>query len=398
MKTPVYLDNHSTTQVDPRVLEVMLPYFTDAFGNAASRTHAFGWAAQAAVDQARERVAACIGCEPREVIFTSGATESDNLAIKGVAECLAERGRHVVTTRIEHHAVLDSCRHLERAGFEVTYLPVESTGLVRTEAVEAALTDRTILVSVMLANNEVGTIQPIEAIGRMTRERGVLFHCDAVQGVGRTPFDVEAMNVDLASLSAHKIYGPKGVGALYVRSNKPRARLIAQMDGGGHERGVRSGTLNVPAIVGMGRACEILVEEGAVESEVIAALRDRLYRRLVRDIEAVELNGDAHRRLPGNLNVTFPFVPSDTLLPAVREVALSSGSACTSASLEPSYVLRAMGRTEDQARCSVRFGIGRFNTEEEVDFAAERVAEKVRLLRQRSPLWHMYLEERQSPP
>lgn len=398
MKTPVYLDNHSTTQVDPRVVEAMLPYFSEIYGNAASRTHALGWTAQAAVDRARERVAACVGCQPREVVFTSGATESDNLAIKGVAECLAERGRHIVTTQIEHHAVLDSCRHLERQGFDVTYVPVEANGIVRPQAIEAALTEETILVSVMLANNEVGTIQPIESIGRLTRERGITFHCDAVQGIGRTPFDVQAMNVDLASLSAHKIYGPKGVGALYVRSRKPRARLIAQMDGGGHERGLRSGTLNVPAIVGMGKACEILQTEGAVESEVIAALRARLYRSLRRDIEELQLNGDEQQRLPGNLNVSFPFVPSDQLLPAVRDVALSSGSACTSANLEPSYVLRAMGRSEEQARCSVRFGIGRFNTEEEIDFAARQVADKVRWLRQRSPLWHLHLEERQSAP
>ena len=380
-KLPIYMDNHSTTRVDPRVLEAMLPYFGETFGNAASRSHAFGWAAEAAVEAARERVARLIGASAREIVFTSGATESDNLALKGVAEHYRSRGNHIVTTAIEHKAVIDACRHLEVQGFEVSFLPVGRDGILDPELVSKSITEQTILVSVMLANNEVGTLQPVEAVGRITRERGVLFHCDAVQGVGRVPFDVEALNVDLASLSAHKIYGPKGVGALYVRRSAPKVRLIAQLDGGGHERGMRSGTLNVPAIVGFGQACELLQNEAAEENARIRGLRDRLFERLSSAIEGMSLNGDLERRLPGNLNVSFDGVQSDTLMTAVREIAVSSGSACTSASVEPSYVLRAMGVEEALASGSIRFGLGRFNKQDEVDYAAERFTAELKNLR-----------------
>jgi len=392
-KLPIFMDNHSTTRVDPRVLEAMLPYFTEDYGNAASRTHAFGWKAEAAVEAARETIARFIGAESgKEIVLTSGATESDNLAIKGVAEYYGEKGRHVITTAIEHKAVLDSCKRLEKQGFSVTYLPVGKDGLVDPAAVERAIRKDTILVSVMLANNEVGTIQPLEQIGRITRERGVLLHTDAVQGIGKTPFDVRAMNVDLASLTAHKIYGPKGVGALYVRRGRPRVRLVAQMDGGGHERGNRSGTLNVPGVVGFARALELYEREGAAENARILGLRRRLYDRLTARLERVDLNGDWERRLPGNLNVSFAFVEGEAMMMAIKDVAVSSGSACTSASLEPSYVLRAMGLDEDLAHSSIRFGIGRFNTEEEVDYVAERVIAEVERLRAMSPLYEMYKE------
>jgi cysteine desulfurase len=391
LKFPIYMDNHATTQLDPRVLEAMLPYFNSDFGNAASRTHAFGWRAETAVDAARDTIARFIGAESgKEIVFTSGATESDNLAIKGVAEYYGSKGNHVVTTTIEHKAVLDSCKRLEKEGFSVTYVPANSEGIVTPEAVEAALTDKTILVSVMLANNEVGTIQPLEAIGKITRKRGILFHSDAVQGLGKTPFDVKAMNVDLASLTAHKIYGPKGVGALYVRRSKPRVRLSAQMDGGGHERGNRSGTLNVPGIVGFAKACEIMELEGKEEAERLRRLRDRLYQRLTSALDHVLLNGSLEHRLPGNLNVSFAFVEGEGLMMAIKDVAVSSGSACTSASLEPSYVLRSMGLDEDLAHSSIRFGLGRFNTEEEVDYVADLVIAKVRRLRDMSPLYEMH--------
>jgi cysteine desulfurase len=391
LKFPIYMDNHATTPLDPRVLQAMLPYFTEDFGNAASRTHAFGWRAEAAVEDARDSIARLINAESgKEIVFTSGATESDNVAIKGVAEYYAEKGKHIVTSTIEHKAVLDSCKRLEKDGYDVTYVPAGKDGIVDPEAVAAALTDKTILVSVMLANNEVGTIQPIAEIGKRTRARGVLFHVDAVQGIGKTPFDVRAMNVDLASLSAHKIYGPKGVGALYVRRSKPRVRLVAQMDGGGHERGNRSGTLNVPGIVGFAKACEILEREGAEEAKRIAALRDRLYERITSQVDEVLLNGDRERRLPGNLNVSFAFVEGEGLMMAIKDVAVSSGSACTSASLEPSYVLRSMGLDEDLAHSSIRFGIGRFNTEEEIDYVADLVVAKVKKLRDMSPLYEMH--------
>lgn len=393
LKLPIFMDNHSTTPVDPRVLEAMMPYFTQEFGNAASRTHAFGWTAEAAVEAARESIARFIGAESgKEIVITSGATESDNLAIKGVAEYYASRGKHIVTTQIEHKAVLDSCKRLEKAGYHVTYVGVGKDGIVDPEEIRAALTDQTILVSVMLANNEVGTIQPIKRIGELTRERKILFHVDAVQGLGKTPFDVNDMNVDLASITAHKVYGPKGVGALYVRRSKPRVRLVAQMDGGGHERGNRSGTLNVPGIVGLAKALEIYEVEGAAENERILALRQRLHRSIDSRLENVQLNGDAERRLPGNLNLSFAFIEGEAMMMAIKDVAVSSGSACTSASLEPSYVLRAMGLDEDLAHSSIRFGIGRFNTQEEIDVVANLVVEKARALRDMSPLYEMYKE------
>lgn len=391
LKLPIYMDNHSTTPVDPRVLEAMLPYFTNTFGNAASRTHAFGWSAEAAVEDARETLAKFIGASSgKEMVFTSGATEANNLAIKGAAEYYKSKGNHLITTTIEHKAVLDSCKRLEREGFEVTYLDVEKNGIVDPAKIERAITDKTILVSVMLANNEVGSIQPIGDIGKITRARGVLLHCDAVQGAGRTPFDVESMNVDLASITAHKIYGPKGIGALYVRRSRPRVRLVSQMDGGGHERGNRSGTLNVPGIVGFARACELMMSEGPTENARIRALRDRLHQRMANGLDELTLNGDPERRLPGNLNLSFSFVEGEGLMMAIKDVAVSSGSACTSASLEPSYVLKAMGLDEDLAHSSLRFGLGRFNTEEEVDYVADLLIQKVKKLRDISPLYEMH--------
>jgi cysteine desulfurase len=386
VKVPIYMDHHSTTPVDPRVLEAMLPYFTEHFGNAASKSHAFGWKAEEAVEEAREQVARLIGATAREIVWTSGATESDNLAVKGVARFHAARGRHLVTTAIEHKAVLDSLSALEREGFEVTVLPVNGEGIVDPESVREALRPDTVLVSVMHANNEVGTVQPIEEIGRITRERGVLFHTDAVQSIGRIPFDVESTNADLVSLSAHKMYGPKGVGALYVR-RRPRARLVAQIDGGGHERGYRSGTLNVPGIVGFGRAASLAREEMPAEATRILALRERLRRAILGALDRVVVNGSLERRLPGNLNLSFEHVEGEALLIAMKDVAVSSGSACTSASLEPSYVLRAMGVPDDMAHASIRFGLGRFNTEEEVDHAARLVVEKATRLREMSPAW-----------
>jgi cysteine desulfurase len=380
------MDHHSTTPVDPRVLEAMLPYFTEHFGNAASKSHAFGWKAEEAVEEAREQVARLIGATAREIVWTSGATESDNLAVKGVARFHAARGRHLVTTAIEHKAVLDSLSALEREGFEVTVLPVNGEGIVDPESVREALRPDTVLVSVMHANNEVGTVQPIEEIGRITRERGVLFHTDAVQSIGRIPFDVESTNADLVSLSAHKMYGPKGVGALYVR-RRPRARLVAQIDGGGHERGYRSGTLNVPGIVGFGRAASLAREEMPAEATRILALRERLRQAILGALDRVVVNGSLERRLPGNLNLSFEHVEGEALLIAMKDVAVSSGSACTSASLEPSYVLRAMGVPDDMAHASIRFGLGRFNTEEEVDHAARLVVEKATRLREMSPAW-----------
>lgn len=393
LKFPIYMDNHATTPMDPRVLSTMLPYFTETFGNAASRTHRFGWEAEAAVEDARDTLAQLIGAESgKEIVFTSGATESDNLALKGVAEYYKAKGNHIITTVIEHKAVLDSCKRLEKEGFSVTYLPVSPQGRVDPDVVRAAITDKTILVSVMLANNEVGTIQPIKEIGAITREKGVLLHCDAVQGIGKTAFDVTEMNVDLASLTAHKIYGPKGCGALYVRRKKPRVRLVAQMDGGGHERGNRSGTLNVPGIVGFAKAAEILMREGADENQRIVSLRERMHRRICAGLDEVILNGHPEHRLPGNLNLSFSFVEGEGLMMAIKDVAVSSGSACTSASLEPSYVLRAMGLDEELAHSSIRFGLGRFNTEDEVDFVAQLMVDKVNRLRDMSPLYEMHKE------
>lgn len=393
IQLPIYMDNHATTPVDPRVVDAMLPYFSTKFGNAASRSHVFGWKAEEAVGRAREVIARFIGASnPKEIIFTSGATESDNLALKGVAEFYREKGNHIITSVIEHKAVLDTCKRLEKHGYEVTYVKVDKDGLVDPDDVARAITDKTILVSIMLVNNEVGTVQPLAEIGKITRARGVLLHTDAVQGVGKVPFDVEKMNVDLASLTSHKIYGPKGIGCLYLRRSRPRVRLTAQMDGGGHELGVRSGTLNVPGIVGFARAAQILMEEGEAESASILRLRERLRGRLVKELDAVQLNGSLSHRLPGNLNISFNFVEGEAMMMAIKEVAVSSGSACTSASLEPSYVLHAMGIGDDLAHSSIRFGIGRFNTEEEIDYVADLVIRKVNKLRDMSPLYEMHKE------
>jgi cysteine desulfurase len=394
VKLPIYMDNHATTPVDPRVLETMIPYFTGDFGNAASRNHSFGWKAEEAVEYAREQLAGLIGAKSeKEIVFTSGATESDNLAIKGVADFYKEKGNHIITSRTEHKAVLDTCKRLEKQGYEITYLDVDTQARVDPEQVRAAITDKTILVSIMLANNEVGTVQRMADIGKITREKGVLLHTDAVQGVGKVEFDVEAMNVDLASLSAHKMYGPKGVGALYVRRNKPRVRIVAEIDGGGHERGMRSGTLNVPGIVGFGKAAEIARREWRDEATRIFELRQRLRNGLFSKLDMCHLNGaDDPWRLPGNLNVSFSFVEGEAMMMAIRDVAVSSGSACTSASLEPSYVLKAMGVDEELAHSSIRFGIGRFNTEEEVDYVTDLVVRSVVRLREMSPLYEMHKE------
>ena len=393
MKTPIYMDYQATTPCDPRVVEAMLPFFTTTFGNAASRSHSFGWTAEEAVGEARATIASLIGAKkPKEIVFTSGATESDNLAIKGVAYFYRSKGNHIITSQIEHKAVLDTCKRLEKDGFEVTYLPVDKSGLVDPEAVRAAIKDETILVSIMLANNEIGTIQPIEQIGAITREKGVLLHTDAVQGIGKTPFDVQKLNVDLASITAHKIYGPKGIGALYVRRSRPRVRLRAEVDGGGHEFGMRSGTLNVPSIVGFGKACQLLRDNWQQEATELRALRDRLLDKLVSQLDEVTVNGSLEHRLPNNLNISFSFVEGESLLMALKDIAISSGSACTSASLEPSYVLHAMGVSDDAAHSSLRFGIGRFTTQEEIDYVAARVIEAVNRLRDMSPLWEMHKE------
>jgi cysteine desulfurase len=387
------MDYHSTTPVDPRVLETMLPYFTQKFGNAASRSHAFGWVAEEAVDVARENIAKLVGAQSeKEIVFTSGASESNNLALKGVAEFYKDKGNHIITSVIEHKSILDTCKRLEKEGFEVTYLPVGKDGRVDPADVEKAITPKTILVSIMLANNEIGTIQPLEAIGKITRSHGVLFHTDAVQGAGKIDFDVQKMNVDLCSVTAHKIYGPKGVGALYVRRSKPRVRLVAQMDGGGHERGNRSGTLNVPAIVGFGKAAEICMKERFEEAARLTKLRDRLQSKIQAGLDEVYLNGSLEHRLPGNLNLSFAFIEGEGMMMAIKDVAVSSGSACTSASLEPSYVLRALGVGDELAHSSIRFGLGRFTTEEEVDFVANLVIEKSTALRNMSPLYEMHKE------
>ena len=393
IQIPIYMDYHATTPVDPRVLEAMLPYFNAKFGNAASRSHVFGWTAEEAVTKSRDILAKLIGASnPKEMVFTSGATESNNLAIKGVADFYKEKGNHIITTVIEHKAVLDTCKRLEKQGFNVTYLPVGKNGLVDPDDVAKAITDKTILVSVMLANNEVGTVQPIAEIGAITRKRGVLLHSDAVQGAGKVPFDVEAMHVDLASITAHKMYGPKGIGALYVRRSKPRVRVAAQLDGGGHEFGMRSGTLNVPGIVGFAKAAQIMIEEGKAESERILRQRERLRQKLAKNLDEIVVNGSLDKRLPGNLNVSFAFVEGEALIMAIKDVAVSSGSACTSASLEPSYVLHAMGVGDDLAHSSIRFGLGRFTTDEEVDYVADLVTRKVQKLRDMSPLYEMHKE------
>lgn len=441
VKLPIYMDNHATTPLDPRVLEAMLPYLREDFGNAASRNHPFGWKAEAAVEKARKQVAALVGASDKEIVFTSGATESDNLAIKGVIEFYKSKGDHIITLKTEHKAVLDTCKRLERVrqerldelkmlrlgqlagqdvtpenlaelaakhdldsdetyrkwaelptgGARVTYLDVEKDGRVSLEKLAAAMTPKTVLVSIMFANNEIGVVQPVAEIGKLCREKGVLFHCDAVQGIGKVPFDVEAMNVDLASITAHKMYGPKGVGALYVR-RKPRVRIAPLVDGGGHERGMRSGTLNVAAIVGFGAAAEIAKAELADEAQRLLRLRERLRTGIMEQLDMTTVNGTLEHRLPGNLNISFAYVEGEALMMAIKDVAVSSGSACTSASLEPSYVLRALGVEEDMAHSSIRFGLGRFNTEEEVDYVIRLMVEKVRKLREMSPLYEMAKE------
>ncbi len=392
VKLPIYMDNHATTPMDPRVLDAMMPFFTNQFGNAASRNHKFGWEAEEAVEEGRKQVAALIGADPREIVFTSGATESDNLAVKGAAWMYREKGDHIITCVTEHKAILDTCKHLEKEGFRITFLPVDGKGMVDLDDLRKAITAKTILVSIMTANNEVGVIQEIKQIGQIARERGVLFHTDAVQAAGKIPFNVNEMNVDLASLSAHKIYGPKGAGALYVRRRNPRVLLTPIIDGGGHERGMRSGTLNVTGIVGFGKAAQIAREELPRESAEMLRLREKLRTTLERELDEVYINGDLDKRLPGNLNMSFAYVEGESLLMGINDIAVSSGSACTSASLEPSYVLKALGVGEDLAHTSIRFGIGRFNTEEEVDYVANRVIDVVRRLRELSPLYEMAKE------
>ncbi|MFL6273906.1 MAG: IscS subfamily cysteine desulfurase [Blastocatellia bacterium] len=392
LKLPIYMDYHATTPVDPRVFEAMSPYFTEIFGNAASRNHEFGWQAEEAVENARKQVADLIGATSKEIVFTSGATESDNLAIKGVADMYYERGDHIITVVTEHKAVLDTCKKLEKRGFKVTYLPVASDGLISPDDVKRALTDKTILVSVMHANNEIGVLQPIAEIGKLCKERGVLFHTDATQSVGKVLFNVNEMNVDLVSISAHKMYGPKGVGALYVRRRNPRVMLAPMVDGGGHERGMRSGTLNVTGIVGLGKAAEIARTDMESDSARILGLREKLRRGLMDELPDVYVNGSMEHRLPGNLNISFAYVEGESLLMGINDIAVSSGSACTSASLEPSYVLKALGVGEELAHSSIRFGLGRFNTEEEVDYTINRVNEAVNRLRELSPLWEMVQE------
>ena len=392
MKTPIYLDYSSTTPCDPRVVERMMPFFTDAFGNAASRSHAFGWTAEAAVEEAREQVAGLIGAHPKELLWTSGSTEANNLAIKGTAQMYKQKGMHLITAVTEHKAVLDPMKYLETQGYKVTWLEVDAMGHVDLKELEAAITDETILVSLMAANNEIGTMHPIREIGAICKKKGTLFHTDATQQVGKAAIDVIADNVDLLSLSAHKMYGPKGVGALYVRRKNPRVRLTSQMDGGGHERGMRSGTLNVTGIVGLGEAARICREEMDSEAAKLSTLRARLQDRIYKELPDAVLNGDADHRLPHMTNISFPYVEGESLLMGIKEVAVSSGSACTSASLEPSYVLKALGLVDELAHSSIRFSLGRFTTEEEIDFAADRLITEVKRLREMSPLWEMVQE------
>jgi len=394
LKLPVYLDNHSTTPVDPRVAAEMVPYFSEHFGNAASKSHEFGWRAEAAVEAAREKIARLINAQPKEIIFTSGATESDNLAIKGTAELLRSKGNRIITAPIEHRAVLDSCRSLAKKGFDIVFLKVDRFGMIDLNELQESIDRRTILISLMFANNEIGTIFPIEEIGSICREKGVLFHTDAAQAPGKVKIDVGTMKIDLMSLSAHKIYGPKGIGALYIRSKNPRVSLIPQIDGGGHERGFRSGTLNVPAIVGFGKACEIAVDEMENERERLSKLRDVLYDGIKSGLDGVHLNGHPVKRLPNNLNLSFEYINADSLMMSMKDIAVSSGSACSSAEVEPSHVLREIGVQGDLLHGSIRFGLGRFNTEEEIDYVAKRVVEKVRELREISPLYKMLKKEK----
>jgi cysteine desulfurase len=392
VKLPIYMDNNATTRCDPRVVEAMLPYFTEKFGNAASRNHAFGWEAEEAVDEAREQVGRLIGATGKEIIFTSGATESNNLALKGVAAMYKKKGNHIITAITEHKAVIDPCKRLERDGFQVTFLPVDRYGRVSADQVAEAITDKTILVSIMAANNEIGTLHPIGDIGRACKKRGVLFHTDAVQAVGKIPINVEEMGIDLLSLSAHKIYGPKGQAALYVRRRDPRVRLDPLIDGGGHERGMRSGTLAVPLIVGLGLACEICGNEMSAEAARLVRLRERLRKGIMDQVGETYINGHPTERLPGNINLSFAYVEGEALMMGIKDVAVSSGSACTSASLEPSYVLRALGVGDELAHSSIRFGLGRFNTEEEADFVVDHIVQAVNHLRSMSPLYEMAKE------
>jgi cysteine desulfurase len=396
VKLPIYMDNHATTPLDPRVLEAMMPYLTGIFGNAASRNHSFGWEAEQGVEKAREQIARLIGCTAKEIVFTSGATESTNLAIKGVAEMYKERGNHIITEVTEHKATLDTCKRLEKSGFRVTYLPVQADGLIDMEDLERAIVtegpNKTILVSIMYANNEIGVIQPIQAIGKLCHEKGVLFHCDAVQAVGKIPVNVITDNIDLMSISGHKVYGPKGVGALYVRRRNPRVQISEQINGGGHERGMRSGTLNVPGIVGLGAACEIAQNEMADEAVREFELREYLRKKLENALDYTQVNGNMEHHLPGNLNMSFVYVEGESLLMGINDIAVSSGSACTSATLEPSYVLKALGLGDDVAHSSIRFGLGRFNTKAEVDYVSDKIINVVQHLRELSPLYEMVKE------
>ena len=393
IKLPIYFDNHATTQVDPRVIDAMLPYFNEKFGNAASRNHAFGWSAEEGVEEARAQVAQLINATPKEIVITSGATESDNLAIKGVAAMYREKGNHIITQVTEHKAVLDTCKRLEKEGYEVTYLPVEKDGRINLDDLRRAITPKTILITVMYANNEIGVVQPVAEIGKIAKEKGIFFHVDGVQAIGKIPVDVQKDGVDLLSISAHKLYGPKGVGALYVRRKNPRVQLTAIIDGGGHERGMRSGTLNVPGIVGLGKACDLCRQEMAEESVRLSGLRDRLKDGIMGKLDETYINGSMEHRLPHNINISFAYVEGESLLMGINDVAVSSGSACTSATLEPSYVLKALGVGEDLAHTSIRFGLGRFNTAEEVDYVTGRVVETVERLRELSPLYEMAKEE-----
>ena len=391
LKLPIYLDNNSTTPLDPRVLEAMMPYLTDVFGNAASRNHPFGWAAEEGVDYAREQIAQLINCDPKEIIFTSGATESDNLGIKGVFEMYSQKGNHVITATTEHKAVLDTCKHIEKLGGRVTYLPVDELGLINLAELEAAMTPETILVSIMYGNNETGTIQPMREIARIAHSHGALFMTDGTQAVGKVPLDVIADGIDIMAFTAHKMYGPKGIGALYVRRKNPRVKVTAQMDGGGHERGMRSGTLNVPGIVGLGKACELARLEMAADTARLSVMRDRLEKELM-TMEETYVNGSREHRLPHVTNISFKYVEGEGLMMGVKDLAVSSGSACTSASLEPSYVLKALGLSDDLAHSSLRFGLSRFTTDEQIDYAIGHVKEAVTKLREMSPLWEMFQE------
>jgi len=392
VKLPIYMDNHATTPLDPRVLEAMMPYLTGVFGNAASRNHSFGWEAEQAVEKAREQIAKLIGATAKEIIFTSGATESNNLAIKGIAEMYRERGNHIITQVTEHKAVLDTCKKLEKQGYRITYLPVQADGLIDLEDLKRAMDKETILVSIMYANNEIGVIQPIKEIGAICHERNVIFHTDAVQAVGKIPVNVIADNIDVLSLSGHKLYGPKGVGALYVRRRNPRVQITEQINGGGHERGMRSGTLNVPGIVGLGTACEICMNEMEAEGKREQELRDYMRAKFEKALDYVHVNGNMEHHLPGNLNMSFVYVEGESLLMGINDIAVSSGSACTSATLEPSFVLKALGLGDDVAHSSIRFGLGRFNTKEEVDYVSDKLIDVVTKLRELSPLYEMVKE------